>query len=278
MPTAPSQQTICICAATAAVVVVTAYLLWPRRARLSKEDALLGLGRLREEFAAAYADVAAVVSACGPPPAPPLPPDAKETAPKEDTNTERLRQALEQPLVLEAALRGASQRVAAELVPGGCGKDFEAELRNYEDEEEVSRATEDFRAMHQACLQGKTRLLPGLAASGPWKPEEALEMLRRLGRARVERLQMLLTSVGGPPGANDEARRLGGLFVSACGQVEDEVWEKHYPGDTARRCLFGPALASFTEDRGFCVRRLNVEAELDALARKAGCGAATPSM
>merc|ERR1719468_377211 len=116
--------------------------------------------------------------------------------------------------------------------------------------------------MHQACLAGRhdASLLPEDVADGCWEPEAALKMLRELGVAKANALKALhLEKVG-----------MGPRAVQACAASEDLVWEKSWPGDSTRRCSFGPALVRLaSKDPRFRDKRAAVERELADLAAKA---------
>jgi len=290
----------CVAAAATTALALALWLAWPRRPKASREQALEALRRLREECAAVYAEVAACAAAAG---LPELPSngltkaaadadaaakaratqgslddededeDGEAASPQSETSETRLRQAVEQPLVLAEALREAAVVAAAALPEGGSAEDLEAELQRFSADTRVQEATAELQAMHEACLHGRGPELSEACAVGPWTPEAALETLRELGRSKAQAVRNLVSAAraAGPDG--QEAQCLGAKVVQACARAEEEVWGKLWPGDRSRRCCFLPALDHFeAADRRFCERRASAECELAALAAAAGTG------
>mmetsp|Transcript_104703 Transcript_104703/g.327702 ORF Transcript_104703/g.327702 Transcript_104703/m.327702 type:complete len:311 (-) Transcript_104703:25-957(-) len=199
--------------------------------------------------------------------------DGEAASPQSETSETRLRQAVEQPLVLAEALREAAVVAAAALPEGGSAEDLEAELQRFSADTRVQEATAELQAMHEACLHGRGPELSEACAVGPWTPEAALETLRELGRSKAQAVRNLVSAAraAGPDG--QEAQCLGAKVVQACARAEEEVWGKLWPGDRSRRCCFLPALDHFeAADRRFCERRASAECELAALAAAAGTG------
>ena len=103
------------------------WLAWPRRAKATQEEALEALEWLRAECAAIFADVAATVARVG----------VRDSAlgaytgfPEDEENSAKVRQAIEQPLVLQAAMHEAASRAAGALPAGsGSADDLEAALQ-----------------------------------------------------------------------------------------------------------------------------------------------------
>ncbi|CAK0907581.1 unnamed protein product, partial [Prorocentrum cordatum] len=204
----------------------------------TREEALEALEWLRAECAAIFADVAATVARVG----------VRDSAlgayaglPEAEESSAKVRQAIEQPLVLQAAMREAASRAAGALpARGGSAEDLEAALQLFSQDPQVQKATGEIRAMHETCLGGGSVVAP---RSQAWSADEALEVLRQLGRAKAERLGRLLhdAGAGGAPGA-EGGPVLGGLAVRACAEAEGEVWARLGPGDRHRRCSFAVAL------------------------------------
>merc|ERR1712216_592254 len=113
----------------------------------------------------AYADISATVARHGSPTVEPAGADATD---------DKLRQALEQPLVLDAALREATARVAAGR---GCSpEELEKDVRFHEDSDEVQHCMREIKAMHAACLAGSAgkHSSGDKALVGTWSQDEAL--------------------------------------------------------------------------------------------------------
>jgi len=321
----PSRQTLCVCAVSAASLGVSLWLLWPRKSEARRNSARQGLRRLHEEFAAAYGDVSCVVSGCwcrtqetssadgaagiaaaaaasnaaafaaaGATGGADVPGDdgmGSAGVPEAPTEAEKLKQVLEQPLVLGAALHEAASR-AADVVfstPGSAPDGLESELQRQLGEDVVRNTTAEIRAMHEACLKGHAlpafpiqvavalgskNNLDGVSsvtpsASEPWGDEEALEMLEALARAKVERLRAIFaTGVSPIEGEEVEARRrrLATSAILASVEAENEIWDRKWPGNRARRCGLVPALARLPQVDGLRARREKVESDLEALA------------
>lgn len=284
-----SKHVLVACLSTSAAVALALWLMWPGRPRASREEVIAALLQLREECAAIYADIAWAVSLAALPPLE----CALDSAPrkveeideeeseddldnKDDNETEdakavaALHHAVDQPLVLQGALREAAEHVAARLLPGCGPDDLEAELSHYGNVPEVKDVTRELRDMHKACLEG---LVPGApapeACSGVdlWKPHEALEMLQELGRAKALRLRTLLSTIN----EGMYASQLGMPALRVCAEVENDVWERCWPGDPVRRCRFNSALEQLSaRNSKFRDRRLTIEAELNDLAIGSG--------
>lgn len=269
----------CLAAGAATAGAAVCWLLYARsRPRPEKEDILLALARMKVECADVYAEVAAAIAKAGP-----LPPTVAASihaaawkskgeavegpAPERDDPALKLRQIVEQPLVLSGALGIAAQN-AAQLLPG-CDNTAEAledELCRFEAEPEVQAATAELRDMHEACLlcRDNAALLATPASQEVWVAEALLEMLRELGCAKND---ALLVGLKGPPsrGSGVSDRGLGARVMQACAASEDLVWEQKWPGDWARRCSFIAALASFSaKDRIFRDRQAAIERELES--------------
>jgi len=293
MTTVPGDATphygrrLCVCAISTAALAVGLWLMWPRRPKASREVALAAIRRLRAECTAVYADASAAVARAGlsaagvgtavagasggkaaspPPPlnAPPRGVGGGGGGEPKDGAAEKLREALEQPLVLEAALNEATARIASEFLPGGTPEDLQAILQHYgEESEEVRLGVEDLQAMHSLCLEGRDAPPAEVqTATELWNADQALEVLRELGREKTARLQAVLEQ---PGAAAREAR--GARAHVACAEAEDAVWERRCPGDRTRRCYFGLALQGLSKDRSFRDRRAVLERELEGLAR-----------
>eukprot|EP00927_Polykrikos_kofoidii_P062035 TRINITY_DN56865_c0_g1_i1.p1 TRINITY_DN56865_c0_g1~~TRINITY_DN56865_c0_g1_i1.p1 ORF type:complete len:345 (-),score=48.02 TRINITY_DN56865_c0_g1_i1:280-1239(-) len=280
----------------AAAASLTLWLVWRRRPRVTREEAFAALHRLRHECAAAYADVLATITSVG------LPEDiakalvsaskteiskganastsgeddssigaGDDKSPKKEDPATKIRQAIEQPLVLEAVIGRASTRAAAALFPGAKPRDLETELRLRASESIISEGTNAIRAMHGECLRGVCKESPSSEeALKLWGPEEALKMLRELGRSKAGRLQDHLGKSGGD-GQHNASVALGAL--RACAEGEEELWCRRWPSrearDSRRRC-FRTALARLSAlDAGFRARREKVERELEGLAHVA---------
>lgn len=246
-----NKRTVLLCTGAATLLTLVVWLSRPRRSRATKEEALDALRLLRLEFTAAYADVSTVVARHG---------SAAPVTANADAPDDRLRQALEQPLVLDAALREATARAAAGR---GCSPEaLEQDVRLHEVEEEVQEGMQEIKEMHAACLAGCTgEQAPGAKAlAGMWKQDEALNMLRELGRAKAERLRSICASPLEVEGSCPPAAAL----VAACAEAEQEVWRCH-PDAGERRSLLGPAIEAFAaKSTEFARRRAALEAELEA--------------
>lgn len=250
-----------LCTAAATLLTLAFCFSRPRRPKATKEEALETISLLRREFAAAYADVSAIVTRHGSPAVEPAGADATD---------DKLRQALEQPLVLDAALREATARVAAGR---GCSPEaLEQDVRLHEDADEVQQRMREIKAMHADCLAGRAGkhssgekahdMLRDAINERTWKQDEALDMLRELGHAKAERVRYIcarqLEAMGScPPAA---------ALVTACAEAEQEVWGRHQDaGD--RRSSLGPAIEEFVASSSeFARRRTALEAELEAAA------------
>lgn len=301
---APSKQTLLLCVASATVAAAALWLVWPRHPKASREALLSSLRRLREECAAIYADAGASVERSGARKhltasslsslASVLAAAGKGTqgadnvstdgaGAEEEDDSHKLKQVLEQPLVLEAALREANARVAAELFPGGTAEDLEAELQRNGEDEEVRKSMEVIAEMHQACLLGERAAASEVkAARDVWSQDETLDMLRRLGEAKAARLEALRLALDDQECAG-AIPDLGAKSIQACVNAEEDVWqlgimtekekEEQKSGAVdnlaSRRCLFGLALESYSEDRSFRNRRVAVESELGKAAAAA---------
>jgi len=269
----------CVCVASVTALAALAWLAWPRRRKASKEEVLVVLKLLREECAAACADVSATVvgaklpAAARRPAATALPGTGADGRPSPQAEmADKLQQAIGQPLVLTAALQEAAARAASELPGGGSAEDLEAELERFAEDPEVQGVTGEIRAMHQACLEGRTATAPKSAAKELWAPDEALEMLRTLGQAKAHALHAVAAAAGG---GVEGARQMGAEVLRACAWAEDEAWKRCWPGDAARRSCFPAALEWLAAgSRRFRERRAGVERELSALAAKATAGKA----
>lgn len=260
-----SARTICLCAGSTAAVSLALWLAWPRRAKATREEVLEALEWLRAECAAIFADVAATVARVG---VRDSALDAYAGLPEAEENSAKVRQAIEQPLVLQAAMREAASRAAGALPAGSDGADdLEATLQLFSQDSQVQKATGEIQAMHEACLGGD-----GISAlrSQAWSADEVLEVLRQLGRAKAERLGRLLRDAGASGAPTAEGPVLGVLAVRACAEAESEVWGRLCPGDRRRQCSFAVALEQLSSaDPAFRERRAEAERELEALAAPA---------
>eukprot|EP00928_Gymnodinium_smaydae_P057071 TRINITY_DN40346_c0_g1_i1.p1 TRINITY_DN40346_c0_g1~~TRINITY_DN40346_c0_g1_i1.p1 ORF type:complete len:275 (+),score=75.45 TRINITY_DN40346_c0_g1_i1:44-868(+) len=245
-------------AATAAALLLARAAARPaRRKRVTSEQALSALRLLRAEVAAFYADIVGSIGRAGLPRALAAAGASAKPSQAEDSSVLRMRQAIEQPLVLAAGLAEATARAAAAgLGPGATAADLEAELRRPRPENpEFERIATEVRAMHEACLQGRCA-----EASSPqeeaelWEPDLALSMLRELGTAKAA----CLRGVDAPSAA-----------LRACAKAEETVWRQRWPDDFAqRRLAFAPALERFAaRDEDFRKRRRAVELELQDRAK-----------
>uniref|UniRef100_A0A7S0AC32 Uncharacterized protein n=1 Tax=Pyrodinium bahamense TaxID=73915 RepID=A0A7S0AC32_9DINO len=303
----------CLCAASATALVLAMWLAWPRRLKASREEALAALRLLREECASIYVEVAAQAVAAGlsephvrSPAAKALAAAAaaaaaaggakaktgtsgaeRDAGPSESTEvtaSDKLRQAAQQPLVLEGALREAAARAAVALPDGLTAEDLEAELARFAEDPEVRRGTEEVRQMHEACLEGRAPAAlcdetgGGTAAQEPWAAEEVLRLLRELASAKARAVRGLVSAARAAGAGGKEAQCLGAQVVHACAKAEDEVWERHWPGNGSRRRRFLPALERFSaDDRRFRERRAVAERELEAIAALAATGQRPPN-
>lgn len=252
------------------------WLVWPRRAKATREETMRALERLRAECAAAFADIAATVARV----AVPESAWAALAGPEESADgASKVRQTIEQPLVLQAAMEEAAGRAAGELLAGGDStEDLEDALQRFSSDTQVQQGTDEVQLMHAACMEGNgVDALPSLEKAN-WTADQLLETLRQLGAAKSDRLQRLfeagaggLTAPSGVP--------LGVLALRACAEAESEVWERVFPGDGARRCSFTVALEKLSSsDGGFRDRRQKVEADLEALAAGPSAAAAAIQM
>lgn len=245
------KKAVLVCTAAATLLTVAVCLSRPRRSKATKEEALEAISSLRREFAAAYADVSAIVARHGSP--------AVEPA-KDDAAENKVQQAVSQPLVLEAALREATARVA---IARGCSPEaLEQDVKHHEDSEEVQQQMTEIKVMHAACLAGCTgkKAPGGKALVGTWGQDEALDMLRELGRAKAERLRSILASQLEAEGSCPPAAAL----ISECSEAEHEVWGRH-PDAGNRRSSLGPAVEEFAASSpDFARKRAALEAELEA--------------
>mmetsp|Transcript_143151 Transcript_143151/g.247755 ORF Transcript_143151/g.247755 Transcript_143151/m.247755 type:complete len:245 (+) Transcript_143151:63-797(+) len=237
--------------------------MWPSP-KASRDVVLKALNRLKQEFTAVYVETAATVSqAALPKPGTSLAELTASLAPKrarqeQDSAPEKLKQVLEQPLVLEAALKEATARAAAELWAGATPEDLESELERYGSEVEVVQTMEEVQAMHQACLEGRNVAPEDVRkAMHLWRADEVLQMLRELGLAKASALEALMA-------APSHQASVGARAVEVCARAEDIVWERCWPGDARRRCSFHVALQGFSaEKRSFLEKRVALEAELE---------------
>jgi len=245
------KKTVLVCTAAATLLTVAVCLSRPRPSKATKEESLEAVSSLRREFAAAYADVSGVVARHGSPVVEPAKADAAEN---------KLQQALEQPLVLEAALREATARVAAAR---GCSPEaLERDVRRHEDSEEVQQEMAEIKAMHAACLAGGSgkKAPGGKALVGTWEQDEALDMLREIGAAKAEKLRSICAGQLGAEASCPPAAAL----IAACSEAEQEVWGRH-PGAANRRSSLGLALEEFAASSpDFARKRAALEAELEA--------------
>lgn len=282
----PRAARVAAAAGAVAAVGAVGWLLWwrSRQPRASKEEVVETLKRLKDECASVYAEATAAMARAGPPSevaaaaaaaawrSPPQGASFGSAGEDEERDDPalKLRQAVEQPLVLTGALQEAAERTAAELLPGtgGDAAALEEELRRFEGEPEVQLATEELRAMHEACVQCRedASLLAACTSECLWEADAALDMLRELGQAKVEAFKTALKTAPAGPGSR-AAAALGPRALEACMASEDLLWEQKYPGDRARRLGFAPALARLqAKDRAFRLRRATIERELDSMA------------
>jgi len=256
-----------------------------RRPRHSQAEVLAAVAQLKVDCAGIYTQIAASVARAGP-----LPPqvaaavaaaakrpaaaataaeageEKKESSPEQEAVL-KLRQSMEQRLVLQTALQEAAERAASILAGGrpAGAEDLEAELQRHSEDSEVQEATASLSAMHESCLVGRTgaALLPDDLALDSWEAEDALTTLSALGRARADALQRC-----GP--------KVGANVLQAVAAAEDLVWEAQRPHDAASaRASFCPALARLAaKDPRFRDRCAALDRELAALAAKAARAAA----
>lgn len=238
--------------ASAGALVVALWLTWPKR-KVSREDVVVALHSLRAEFAAVCAGVSSVVQRCEPKT---LAVAGIDSLKEEEKHDERVRQAIEQPLV-SASLHDAMALVASTAL-NGSADDMEAALQSHKDSEEVEQLTQQVHALHTACLGGAIPDAAGCVATDMWTDDSLIELLRELGLAKAAALREIV------PGA----KALGPRVVRLCAAAEDKVWERRFPGDRIRRCYFGVGLEARMKDRLFRERRDAVERELERIARE----------
>eukprot|EP00929_Paragymnodinium_shiwhaense_P034121 TRINITY_DN18607_c0_g1_i2.p1 TRINITY_DN18607_c0_g1~~TRINITY_DN18607_c0_g1_i2.p1 ORF type:complete len:295 (+),score=59.16 TRINITY_DN18607_c0_g1_i2:75-887(+) len=217
------QLTVCLAAAGIATATgVVLWLTWPRR-KAPRDRVLAALGELRHELAAAYADVVGSISSAG------FAPGARRGS---EDPLDKLRQAVEQPLVLQAALGEAATSAAGALREGATAQQLEAETQRLADDPEVKEGTGVARTLHQECVAGR---LADVAESGAaaelWGQEALLSMLRQLGEAKAETIREL----------RNRGKLTAAASIRACSTSEDQVWSAKWPEKAActqrRRCF-----------------------------------------
>jgi len=240
---------------------------------------MAAMQKLQEEVAVVYSDVVATISSSGiPPRVASLPPllthadksndDINDAASHKDDPALKMRQVIEQPLLLQTALMEAAERAAAHLYEGASHEDLQAELERHEDDPEVQLATEAINSAHQECIRGR---LPdnypvAEAACKMWDKHAILDTFRALGRAKLQALEVATCSA-----VSTATRRSPGGALRACATAEDATWRSLWPSDyEARRRSFQTALERHTANdrRGFGQRREAIEKELAREARK----------
>lgn len=274
-----STRTVYLAGATG-VAAVGLFLLWRCRANQpTKEEVVDALAALKGECASAYAEVASAVERAGP-----LPPTVliaqkaaasggSAAAEKSQESLDKLRQSIEQPLVLGHALQAAADRAASTLWEGATGEDLENQLESWEGEPLVDAGTAELSAMHEACLLGKddASLLPEDVADGCWEADDALKTLRELGAARIEALEKATAGLSGglSKAVGESAVEYGAKIVRACSESEEMVWQRLWQNDQVRRRSFGPALVRLSaKDKRFREKRETLERELGSKAAR----------
>jgi hypothetical protein len=268
----PSRQSIVLGVASAAALASALWVVWPRKPKASQDALRRSLQHLRAEYAAVYAEVSASVARAG------LPSHSTTSlaslaavaasssgqSSREEDGLQKLTQVLEQPLLLEAALREASGHAASELLPGATATDLESTLQHFENDSNVRKSVEDIQEMHQACLSGRLAASTEVMTSKEmWSEESILDMLRVLGQDKCAQLEVLKTCLNHreEPGAIVD---LGARIVEACAEAEDRTWENQFGSDSKmRRCLFRLALESYSMESSFACRRAALESELE---------------
>lgn len=264
----------CVCAGSIGALGIVLWLTWPRRPKPTRESVIAGLRRLREECAAVYADITALVTCAN------LPSHMRGTSMPygegDDVNKEhgeKLQHAIEQPLILMAALHDAAARAAREIHPSCTAEDLETDSQRFCDDMEVQRITSEIQEMHTSCLRGNLAgVLKSSTVGGDalWNAASALEMLRKIGQAKVKCLEALVSEARTKETCNKQLatfRPESGLaVVHACAQAENEIWERLWPDDSARRCCFVTAVERFTfSDSLFRKQRIALDKELENL-------------
>mmetsp|Transcript_56044 Transcript_56044/g.87228 ORF Transcript_56044/g.87228 Transcript_56044/m.87228 type:complete len:299 (+) Transcript_56044:74-970(+) len=270
----PSKQSIILGVASAAALASALWIVWPRRPKASHDALLKSLKHLRAEYAAVYAEVSSAVVRSG------LPStsttslsslaavaasswnDSNESEDtKEESGLQKLAQVLEQPLILDAALREASDHAASDLLPGGKAHDLESTMQHFANDSDVKESVDAIHDMHRACLVGEQAAPTEIKRSKDmWSEENVLDMLRVLGQAKCAHLENLKTCLS----QGDDMVNLGVRIIEACAQAEDQAWDRKFGIDSrTRRCLFRLALESYSMERSFGDRRAALESELE---------------